>query len=328
MPVVDYCNAIKSGQIKINHNYQRSDKVWPLAARSFLIETMLLDFPIPKLLLSQHTNIKTRRSHKEIVDGQQRSSTILSYFDGAFRISQGSSTERLAGRKLADLEEADKKRFLDYPLAVDLLVAATAGEIRETFRRINSYTVPLNPEERRHALFQGAFKWFIYDLSKRFEESFLDVGLFNQKALVRMKDAKLFCEIIHAILNGIATTSKRHLDELYRSRNDDFPEERDLDRRLSRAMDFLLDQPNLHNGALMKPHLVYSLVLATTQVTEPTATLAHVFDGAGRQIDRGNAATRLARIIREGADSERDTRASVWYKRCAHKRLATTEAPA
>ena len=192
MPVVDYCNAIKSGQIKINHNYQRSDKVWPLAARSFLIETMLLDFPIPKLLLSQHTNIKTRRSHKEIVDGQQRSSTILSYFDGAFRISQGSSTERLAGRKLADLEEADKKRFLDYPLAVDLLVAATAGEIRETFRRINSYTVPLNPEERRHALFQGAFKWFIYDLSKRFEESFLDVGLFNQKALVRMKDAKLF----------------------------------------------------------------------------------------------------------------------------------------
>ena len=36
----------------------------------------------------------------------------------------------------------------------------------------------------------------------------------------------------------------------------------------------------------------------------------------------------LARIIREGADSERDTRASVWYKRCAHKRLATTEAPA
>ena len=41
-----------------------------------------------------------------------------------------------------------------------------------------------------------------------------------------------------------------------------------------------------------------------------------------------NHLVELARIIREGADSERDTRASVWYKRCAHKRLATTEAPA
>ncbi len=36
----------------------------------------------------------------------------------------------------------------------------------------------------------------------------------------------------------------------------------------------------------------------------------------------------LARIMREGVDSGRDTRASVWYKRSIYKRLATTEAPA
>ena len=36
----------------------------------------------------------------------------------------------------------------------------------------------------------------------------------------------------------------------------------------------------------------------------------------------------LARIMREGVDSGRDTRASVWYKRSVYKRLATTEAPA
>ena len=37
---------------------------------------------------------------------------------------------------------------------------------------------------------------------------------------------------------------------------------------------------------------------------------------------------RSARIMREGVDSGRDTRASVWYKRSVYKRLATTEAPA
>ena len=36
----------------------------------------------------------------------------------------------------------------------------------------------------------------------------------------------------------------------------------------------------------------------------------------------------LTRIMREGVDSGRDTRASVWYKRSIYKRLATTEAPA
>ena len=36
----------------------------------------------------------------------------------------------------------------------------------------------------------------------------------------------------------------------------------------------------------------------------------------------------LTWIIREDGDSGGDTGASVWYKRCVHKRLATTETPA
>jgi len=38
-------------------------------------------------------------------------------------------------------------------------VAATPAEVREVFRRINSYTVPLNSEEQRHATYQGPFKF-------------------------------------------------------------------------------------------------------------------------------------------------------------------------
>ena len=43
---------------------------------------------------------------------------------------------------------------------------------------------------------------------------------------------------------------------------------------------------------------------------------------------RKTGGKQLARIMREGVDSGRDTRASVWYKRSVYKRLATTEAPA
>ena len=308
IPIVDYCNALKSNEIRINRKYQRSDKVWPTPAKSFLIETILLDYPIPKLLLSQHTDLRTRRSHKEIVDGQQRSQTILSYFEGEFRISTNSDMEQLAGRKLEDLEEDDKKRFLDYPLAIDLLISATPDKIRESFRRINSYTVPLNPEEQRHAIYQGAFKWFMYNLTKRFETSFVQIGLFDQKALVRMKDAKLLCEVVHAILNGITTTNKKALDDLYKSRDKEFPERAVIDRRLSDAVDFLLDQPDLHSGALMKPHLIYSLLLAIMQVVDPMGTLAEAFDGPATRINPQEASTRLSQLAEaleaDGEDRE------------------------
>ena len=49
--VADYCAAMTNGEIIVNRDYQRSDKVWPPAARSYLIESILLDYPIPKLFL-------------------------------------------------------------------------------------------------------------------------------------------------------------------------------------------------------------------------------------------------------------------------------------
>ena len=111
-----------------------------------------------------------------------------------------------------------------------------------------------------------------------------------------MKDAKLLCEIIDAILNGISTTNKKRLDNLYKSKDRDFPEKNELDRRLSDAIDFLLDQPDLHNGALMKPHLVYSLLLAVMQVTGPTATLEDVLDGPAREVDTEGVSARLSEL--------------------------------
>ena len=41
-------------------------------------------------------------------------------------------------------------------------------------------------------------------------------------------------------------------------------------------------QTDLHNGALMKPYLVYSLLLAIIHVSGPVETLADVFDGGGQ----------------------------------------------
>ena len=97
MTVADYCNAMRRGEITVNTDYQRSDQVWPPIARSFLIETILLNFPIPKLFLYQVTDLKSRQTVKEIVDGQQRSMAVKDFFENHLRLSKSLELEEAAG---------------------------------------------------------------------------------------------------------------------------------------------------------------------------------------------------------------------------------------
>ncbi|MGC9196887.1 MAG: DUF262 domain-containing protein [Syntrophobacteraceae bacterium] len=73
--------------IIVNHEYQRSDKDGLRPSRSYLIETILLGFPIPKLSLYRTTDLKTKKTKKEIVDGQQRSRVIFDFLEATFHLT-------------------------------------------------------------------------------------------------------------------------------------------------------------------------------------------------------------------------------------------------
>jgi hypothetical protein len=276
--VADYCAAFERNEIRVNTEYQRSNKVWPDAARSFLIETILLGYPIPKLFLHQITDVRSRRAYKEIVDGQQRTKAIIDFFSDQLRLSTRTEIEGVSGKTYSELDDDLKGKFLNYSLSTDLFVAAQPVEIREVFRRMNSYTVPLNPEEKRHATFQGKFKWFIYQVSKQLDATFTLTGIFKEKNLVRMADAKLLCEIVHAVLNGITTTNAKKLDTLYRQHDENFEREEELSQRLVSAFDFILPFEEIHNSPLMKPFSVYSLILAISHLADPIDELQPYYE--------------------------------------------------
>ena len=218
--VAEYCQQMKDKSIIVNHDYQRSDKVWPPVAKSYLIETVLLGFPIPKLSLYQTTDLKSRRTTKEIVDGQQRSQTIFDFLEGTFRIS---GKGLYGGKTFNQLEENEQQQFVSYALTVDLFVNASRDEIRQVFRRMNSYTVPLNPQEQRHATHQGEFKWFIVELVERYAESFKKIGVFAERQLSRMSDAALLSDIVYTFENGIQHANDKRLDKFYAENDTTFP---------------------------------------------------------------------------------------------------------
>jgi hypothetical protein len=303
----DYCEAMKRKEIIINRAYQRSAKVWPPQARSFLIETIILDFPIPKLSLYQVTDTKSKKAYKEIVDGQQRSQTIYDFYNNDLRISTSNDNQDISGKIFKELEDDVQRQFLEYALPVDIFVNTTPDEIREVFRRINSYTVPLNAEECRHALFQGAFKWFIYDLSKQYSQLLLDLGIFGENQLTRMADTKLFAEVCHAFLFGISTTNKAKLDNLYKANDDTFPDKSGIQMRIKKALGFILDLVELHKGPIMKPHNIYSLVLAVSHILKESGELNR--DYAVREtyrFDRDIVITNLSRLAESLENQEED----------------------
>lgn len=271
--VSDYCDLLNRNEITVNRDYQRSDKVWPNEARSFLVETVILDYPMPKLSLHQRIDLKTRKTFKEIVDGQQRSMAIVDFYNDRYTLSNKLQTPNLRGRLYSQLEEEDQEKFISYMLSVDLFTNTNESEIREVFRRMNSYTIPLNHEERRHSTFQGEFKWYIYDLTKLYDNTLINIGVFNEKQIARMSDAKLFSDITLALIQGIKTTTASALDNAYKVYDSKFPDADRFEREIQKSIDFIVNMPEIHKTPLMKPQVIYGLVLAINDVKNKSNTI-------------------------------------------------------
>ena len=223
--------------------------------------------------------------------------TIKGFFDNRLRLSKTLELQDAAARNYAELPEQVQHSFLSYGISVDIFTGAQPDEIREIFRRINSYTVPLNPEEERHATYQGDMKWFIYELSRRYDEAMLTVGAFTLGRLVRMQDAKLYAEIVHALLNGLQTTKRQQLDALYKTNDQEFAQAVAINTRIQRAMDTVLSMEDLHQGPLMKAHMLYSLLLAVTHVQDPVDVFQNVVGIEGpTAIDSSRVLPRLSEL--------------------------------
>lgn len=261
MSVNDYCQALNAGSIIVNQDYQRKGGLWTSTARSFFIESILLEYPIPKIFLYANVDLSTRKTIKEIVDGQQRSHALQLFYNNRAQLSNRLETEELRGKKYRQLPGEFQSAFLTYQLPIDQFAGVPDSEVRESFRRMNSSNVPLNDEEQRNAKFQGPFKWFIYNFGRRYNEALYSVGVFSKRDLARMADTRTYAEVAYGLQHGISTTKGEELDGLYRSYNATFDNEVAFDERMAFGFDRYLERTELHARPLLRAHLVQTFVL-------------------------------------------------------------------
>jgi Protein of unknown function DUF262 len=298
MTIADLCGAFERDEVQIDSTYQRSPDVWPVQARSYLIETILKGFPIPKLALHQVTDLKSKQTTKFVVDGQQRSGAILAFYNNKLRLSRTIELSEAANKRYDDLSKELQEAFLSYLVHFDQFEASSDEDVREYFRRINSFTAPLNAEEQRHARYRGPMKWFIQSLRDRHGEALVNLGVLQKKSVVRMADAKFFAEIVHALLFGVTTTNKRSLDSMYKQydKGDEVPGEAQLRSAIDNAIDAVLAWPSLNGTAMMRMNVFYSLALALILVQRKWPKLTSIGASYAKGKVAAKAETNLLRL--------------------------------
>jgi len=269
MSVADYCHDFNNKKIIVNDEYQRNVGLWTSQAKSFFIESILLEYPIPKIYLHTRIDLKSRQQVKEVVDGQQRTQALVSFFNNKQRLTSNIDTEELRGLRYNQLPDEWQSRFLSYSLPIDQFPVATEEEIQEAFRRMNANNVPLNDEEQRNARYQGPFKWFIIKVADRYKATLSKLGLFSRRDLVRMADLKVYSEITSVIDKGFQTIKGKQIDDLYKRYNSTFPNESAYEELLMVGIDGFLDRPELHGKPLLRAHMFQSAVLALIAIRKP-----------------------------------------------------------
>lgn len=162
---LDYLNQSIDKTIVLGPHYQRRSR-WSTVQKSLLIESFLLNIPIPPIFLYE----KDFHSY-EVVDGRQRLEAIQDFFSNSFRLKKLSYYSHLNGQRFSDLSTEDQRLLLRRSISATILMAESQGfdeiDVRMLlFDRLNTGGVKLNAQELRNAIFAGSFNDLLDKLSR------------------------------------------------------------------------------------------------------------------------------------------------------------------
>ena len=222
-------------ELDLTPEFQRRD-VWSDKARSFLIDTIVRGKPIPKIYVRSVDNPQTGKTRNEVVDGQQRLTTVLTFLADAFPIKKIHNPD-LGGKYFSQLTDSVQKDILYYEFTCDYLLDAPDREIWDIFARLNKYPIKINDQELRNSQWFGEFKSAVYELSRDFTSFWLTNKIFSSKQMSRMAEAEFVSELLIAVSAGIKAKNKQVIDKAYADWDDNFPKRAAIIKNFKSTMD-------------------------------------------------------------------------------------------
>lgn len=241
----DFLSWQRSKALELSPSFQRRS-VWTKPQKSYFVDTVYRGLPVPIIFLRERTDVESLSTIREVIDGQQRLRTLLSFVDPHCLIDvdvrdefvvQKKHNSDIANKSFSELSTAEKKRIIEYQFSVHVLPSDTSdSEVLSIFARMNSTGSKLNEQELRNAEFFGEFKIASYEEAFKNLDRWRNWKIFTEQEIARMKEVEFTSSLFITIMDGLFERTQGNIRKYYEAYDDDFLDMKNVINRFSAIM--------------------------------------------------------------------------------------------
>ena len=264
--IQDLLNFYEDRSLNIEPWYQRRS-VWTGPQKAYLINTVFERKPVPSIYIRHQIDLEQERSIKEVVDGQQRIRSIISYRNDEFAAGHPGHNGKV---RYSELTNAQKRAFLLTALSVGYLIGAEDADVIEIFGRINSISKTLNPQEKRNAQYSGDFKQFSLRQATMRLPFWRSTGIFSAAQISRMQEVQFISDLAINLVEGLVDFSAPKINRYYKENDVEFPQASELNERFEHLFRKLAAVPAsvFSDTVFQQQQLAFSLLVVVDRLRD------------------------------------------------------------
>ena len=227
--------------------------------------------PIPPCYLSENEDCEL-----DVIDGQQRLYSLYRFIKNQLKLTGLNALIEYNGKHFFELPSKEQRRLKTYTLRCVVIKNESHPEIKfDVFQRLNTNTVPLNPQELRNCIYRGALNNLLGELS--LDSRWLEIRA-KKAPNKRLADEEMILRFFAFHLLGLDTYKtplKSWLNDAALKGRKFTPEKiDDLKKIWNKAIDvvYILFQPKTcfrRSGSTTINRALFDLVMSTARKITP-----------------------------------------------------------
>lgn len=208
--------------------YQRDYNVWSSEQKSFLVDTILKNFPMPPIFLEQKIDTSNGKTRYDVIDGKQRLFAIIEFIENTVKLpmtfgKDDYGLDLLNGKTFEEIKSLASTRediqefissFWGYVISIEYIENPDVKVVDNIFDRLNRGGERLNPQELRKANFYDTIVYKDIELLR--QDEFLSDQL-RDLDKNRLEDISFITELYLLIkLEKIIDGTENQIDKYFK----------------------------------------------------------------------------------------------------------------
>lgn len=271
----------REGRLELRPPFQRKP-VWTEKQRSALVESALLNIPIPEIYVQAVVDEVDGNASYAVVDGQQRLRTLLQFIgiereedqegenNNNFTLDSLPAASNFKGKSFSDITGPARAEFFQYEICVRMMYTNNVRDVEDVFKRLNKFTMPLKAQELRNATYHGAFANLSEQLAD--DEYWAVNRIVTPAAIRRMADIEMMSDLLIGLIHGPQGGSAKIINsyyDAYEQYEDEFPDQTRIRRLFLRSKELIQSMfSDISSTRWGNRADFYSLFIAVAQILQ------------------------------------------------------------